>query len=168
MKSIKTPSKQLDKIDLKILRLLQKNGRIAMTELAEKVGLSTTPCTERVRRLERDGIIEGYYARLNPHAMGNSLLVFVEIKLAAKSGNIFDAFRREIQNIPEILECHLVSGEYDYLIKARLPDMSLYRKLLGDILLQLPSANESRSYVVMEEVKETLMLPLPEQSTRTP
>ncbi|AAQ59587.1 DNA-binding transcriptional regulator, Lrp family [Chromobacterium violaceum] len=160
MKSISASAKALDKMDRKILRILQKNGRIAMTELAEKVGLSTTPCTERVRRMERDGIIEGYYARLNPHALGGSLLVFVEIKLEAKSGNIFDAFRREIMSIPEILECHLVSGDFDYLIKARIPDMSMYRKLLGDILLQLPSAKESKSYVVMEEVKETLSLPL--------
>ncbi len=156
-----SPIKALDKTDLKILRLLQENGRISMTELAERVGLSTTPCTERVRRLERDGVIEGYYARLNPQAVGAGLLVFVEIKLSAKSGDIFDAFRREIQKIPQIMECHLVSGEYDYLIKARLPDMSMYRKLLGDILLQLPAANESHSYVVMEEVKETLLLPVP-------
>ncbi|KMN81400.1 Lrp/AsnC family leucine-responsive transcriptional regulator [Chromobacterium alkanivorans] len=162
MKKSTGSDKALDKTDLKILRLLQKNGRISMTELSEKVGLSTTPCTERVRRMERDGIIEGYYARLNPHAMGAALLVFVEIKLEAKSGNIFDAFRREIMRIPEILECHLVSGEFDYLIKARIPDMSMYRKLLGDILLQLPSAKESKSYVVMEEVKETLLLPLGE------
>ncbi|AXT47592.1 MULTISPECIES: winged helix-turn-helix transcriptional regulator [Chromobacterium] len=162
MKKSASGDKALDKTDLKILRLLQKNGRISMTELSEKVGLSTTPCTERVRRMERDGIIEGYYARLNPHAMGAALLVFVEIKLEAKSGNIFDAFRREIMRIPEILECHLVSGEFDYLIKARIPDMSMYRKLLGDILLQLPSAKESKSYVVMEEVKETLLLPLGE------
>ncbi|MGR2680221.1 winged helix-turn-helix transcriptional regulator [Chromobacterium haemolyticum] len=162
MKKSASGDKALDKTDLKILRLLQKNGRISMTELSEKVGLSTTPCTERVRRMERDGIIEGYYARLNPHAMDAALLVFVEIKLEAKSGNIFDAFRREIMRIPEILECHLVSGEFDYLIKARIPDMSMYRKLLGDILLQLPSAKESKSYVVMEEVKETLLLPLGE------
>ncbi|OHX14673.1 winged helix-turn-helix transcriptional regulator [Chromobacterium sphagni] len=160
MKTVTTTGKALDKMDRKILRILQKNGRIAMTELAEKVGLSTTPCTERVRRMERDGFIEGYYARLNPHALDASLLVFVEIKLEAKSGNIFDAFRREILSIPEILECHLVSGDFDYLIKARIPDMSMYRKLLGDILLQLPSAKESKSYVVMEEVKETLALPL--------
>ncbi|GGY10827.1 winged helix-turn-helix transcriptional regulator [Paludibacterium paludis] len=152
--------RRLDKLDLKILRLLQSHGRISMTELAERIGLSTTPCTERVRRLEREGVIEGYYARLNPQAMGAQLLVFVEIKLSAKSGDIFDAFRRDVCNIPEILECHLVSGEFDYLIKARLPDMSMYRKLLGEILLQLPAANESRSYVVMEEVKETLQLPI--------
>ena len=152
--------KDLDKIDLKILKLLQQNARIPMTELAGKVGLSTTPVTERVKRLERDNIISGYHARLNPHAVGQSLLVFVEIKLRSKSGNIFGDFRREVTRIPQILECHLVSGEYDYLIKVRLPDMSAYRDMLGNILLQLPAAAESRSYVVMEEVKEGLMLDL--------
>ena len=152
--------KDLDKIDLKILKLLQQNARIPMTELAEKVVLSTTPVTERVKRLERDSIISGYHARLNPHAVGQSLLVFVEIKLRSKSGNIFEDFRREVTRIPQSLECHLVSGEYDYLIKVRLPDMSAYRDMLGNILLQLPAAAESRSYVVMEEVKEGLMLDL--------
>lgn len=152
--------KDLDKTDFKILRLLQQNARIPMTELAEKVGLSTTPVTERVRRLERENIISGYHARLNPHALGQSLLVFVEIKLRSKSGNIFEGFRREVSKIPQVLECHLVSGEYDYLIKLRLPDMSAYRDMLGNILLQLPAAAESRSYVVMEEVKEEMLLNL--------
>lgn len=152
--------KDLDKIDLKILKLLQQNARIPMTELAEKVGLSTTPVTERVRRLERENIITGYHAKLNPHAIGQSLMVFVELKLRSKSGNIFEDFRREVTKIPQILECHLVSGEYDYLIKVRLPDMSAYRDMLGSILLQLPAASESRSYVVMEEVKEDAVLNL--------
>lgn len=159
-RTISSPQRQLDRIDIKILHHLQENARIAMTELAEKVGLSTTPCTERVRKLEREGFIEGYHAKLNPQALGASLLVFVEIKLSAKSGDIFDAFRREVQKLPDVLECHLVSGEYDYLLKVRLPDMSMYRKVLGDILLKLPQANESRSYVVMEEVKETHLLAL--------
>ncbi|HJU50657.1 MAG TPA: winged helix-turn-helix transcriptional regulator [Pseudogulbenkiania sp.] len=162
MRDKQVVDRPLDKIDLRILKYLQNNGRMSMTELADKVGLSTTPCTERVRKLERDGIIEGYYARLNPQAMNSALLVFVEIKLAAKSGDIFDSFRREVQKLPEVMECHLVSGEYDYLLKARISDMSMYRKLLGDILLKLPHANESRSYVVMEEVKETLALPIPD------
>lgn len=152
--------KTLDKTDLKILKLLQQNARMPMTELAETVGLSTTPVTERVRRLEREGCITGYHARLNPHALGQTLLVFVEIKLQSKSGNIFEDFRREASRIPQILECHLVSGEYDYLIKVRLPDMSAYRDILGRILLQLPAAAESRSYVVMEEVKESALLHL--------
>ncbi len=154
--------KEIDKTDRKILRILQHSARIPMTELAEKVGLSTTPVTERVRRLERENIITGYHARVNPHAIGQSLLVFVEIKLRSKSGNIFEDFRREVEKIPQILECHLVSGEYDYLIKVRLPDMSAYRNMLGNILLQLPAASESRSYVVMEEVKEDIILEIGE------
>ena len=155
-------TRQLDKVDIKILQQLQANARIAMTELAEKVGLSTTPCTERVRRLEREGVIEGYHARLNPQALGASLLVFVEIKLSAKSGDIFDAFRREVQKLPDVQECHLVSGDFDYLVKARINEMASYRKLLGDILLKLPHVRESKSYIVMEEVKESLTLPVPE------
>ena len=152
--------KESDKLDRRILKVLQQQGRISMTELAEQVGLSTTPCTERVRRLEREGVIEGYSARVNPKALGLPLLVFVEIKLASKSGDIFEAFRREVLKLPQILDCHLVSGDFDYLIKARIPDMSQYRELLGDILLKLPQAEESRSYIVMEEVKETLELPI--------
>lgn len=137
-----------------------------MTDLADRVGLSVTPCSERVRRLERDGFILGYHARLNPQALGQHLLVFVELKLAAKSGPIFDEFRREVLRLPYVLECHLVSGEFDYLIKARIPEMAAYRKLLGDMLLALPQARESRSYIVMEEIKESLVLHLAEPQER--
>ena len=147
-----------DRIDRKILRTLQADGRIPMVELAEKVGLSATPCNERVRRLERDGFITGYHARLSPQALGQSLLVFVEIRLSAKSGRIFEEFKREVLKLPNVLECHLVSGDFDYLIKARIPEMNAYRRLLGDMLLGLPGASESRSYVVMEEIKESLAL----------
>lgn len=151
--------RELDRLDRKILDLLQKNGRLPITELAEKVGLSSTPCTERVRRLEREGVITGYHAHVNPVALGKPLLVFVEIKLSAKSGDVFDKVKKEMMFIPEVMECHLVSGEFDYLIKARISQMTEYRRLLGNILLKLPGAAESRSSVVMEEVKETLYLP---------
>jgi Lrp/AsnC family leucine-responsive transcriptional regulator len=147
-----------DRIDRKILRTLQDDGRISITDLAARVGLSATPCSERVKRLERDGLISGYHARLNPHALGQTLLVFVEIRLAAKSGQIFDEFKREVLRLPNVLECHLVSGDFDYLIKARIPEMNAYRKLLGDMLLALPGARESKSYVVMEEIKESVAL----------
>jgi Lrp/AsnC family leucine-responsive transcriptional regulator len=158
MRTHRQPVRALDRLDLKILNLLQQEGRVAMTELAEQVGLSITPCIERVKRMERDGVIMGYYARVNPTLLGASLLVFVEITLDHKNGNMFDQFRREVLRIPEVLECHLVSGDFDYLIKARLREMSDYRKLLGDILLQLPGAVQSKSYVVMEEIKESLMI----------
>ncbi|MDR3390780.1 MAG: AsnC family transcriptional regulator [Sulfuriferula sp.] len=154
--------RELDKIDRKILSILQRDARIPITDLAEQVGLSVTPCSERVKRLEKERVILGYHARLDPHALQLSLLVFVEIKLSAKSGVIFEKFKREIIKLPSVLECHLVSGDFDYLVKARIPKMADYRKLLGDILLTLPGAQESRSYIVMEEVKETLTLPLTE------
>ncbi|MFJ2992027.1 Lrp/AsnC ligand binding domain-containing protein [Pandoraea sp. NPDC087047] len=146
----------LDRLDRRILMLLQQDGRMSMKDLSEQVGLSITPCIERVKRMERDGVIMGYFARVNPAALGAALLVFVEITLDHKSGNMFDQFRREVLRIPEVMECHLISGDFDYLIKARIREMSEYRKLLGDILLQLPGAVQSKSYVVMEEIKETL------------
>lgn len=151
---------ELDRIDGRILDILQKEGRLPMTELAQRVGLSATPCTERVRRLERNGVITGYHARVDPHALGKRLLVFVEIKLSAKSGDVFDRVKKEMLFVPEVMECHLVSGDFDYLIKARISEMAEYRRLLGDILLKLPAAAESRSYVVMEEIKESLYIPV--------
>lgn len=155
-------NRTLDRIDRRILRALQDDGRMSITELAERVGLSATPCSERVKRLERDGVITGYHARIDPRALGQPLLVFVEIKLSAKSGRIFEEFRREVLKLPNVLECHLVSGDFDYLIKARIPEMSAYRQMLGDTLLALPGATESRSYVVMEEIKEGLALVIDE------
>ncbi|RDU97044.1 Lrp/AsnC ligand binding domain-containing protein [Trinickia dinghuensis] len=158
MRTERQPIRKLDKLDRKILKVLQEDGRIAMKDLAERVGLTVTPCIERVKRMERDQVITGYYARVDPAQLGAALLVFVEITLGNKSGNMFDQFRREVQKIPEVLECHLVSGEFDYLIKARIGEMADYRKLLGDILLQLPGAVQSKSYVVMEEIKEILTI----------
>lgn len=149
---------ELDRLDRKILDALQRNGRITMTELGEQIGLSTSPCAERVRRLERQGVITGYHARVNPQAIGRTLLVFVEITLTSKSGEVFEAVRREMLYLPEVMECHLVSGSFDYLVKARLYAMSDYRDLLGSILKKIPVPAQSHSYVVMEEIKESSYL----------
>ena len=149
-----------DRIDRKILEELQREGRLSMTELAERVSLSVSPCTERVRRLERSGVILGYHARVNPEALGRGLLVFVELTLASKSADVFDAVRQALLLEPRVLECHLISGSFDYLVKARLAGMSEYRSLLGSILQQMPVPAQSNSYVVMEEVKESLVLPV--------
>lgn len=162
MRTQRQPVRSLDRLDRKILILLQQDGRMAMKDVAEQVGLSITPCIERVKRMERDGVIMGYYARVDPAQLGASLLVFVEITLDHKNGSMFEQFRREVARIPEVLECHLVSGEFDYLIKARIREMADYRKLLGDMLLQLPGAVQSKSYVVMEEIKETLAIAIDE------
>ena len=150
----------IDRIDRKILDQLQRDGRISMTELAQQVGLSTSPCAERVRRLERSGVIQGYHARVNPEALGRGLLVFVELTLSSKSAEVFRQVRDELLLEPRVLECHLVSGTFDYLVKARLSAMREYRDLLGQILRQIPVPAQSNSYVVMEEIKEGLALPV--------
>lgn len=151
---------ELDRIDRRILDILQREGRIAITELAQRVGLSASPCSERVKRMERCGVITGYHARVAPEALGRDLVVFVEIKLSTKSDEVFDAIRAELQCMPEVLECHLVSGGFDYLVKFRLRGMKEYRHQLGELLKRLPVPAASQSYVVMEAVKETLELPL--------
>ncbi|MSQ99191.1 MAG: winged helix-turn-helix transcriptional regulator [Xanthomonadales bacterium] len=150
----------LDRTDRQILTILQADGRIANVTLAKMVNLTPTPCLERVRRLEREGYITGYTALLDPKKVGAGLLVFVEISLLRNSPDAFSDFRREASKLTGILECHLVSGNFDYLIKARVKDMDEYRKLLGEKILALPGVSDSRSYVVMEEVKESTALQL--------
>lgn len=151
---VKTP-KHIDRIDRKILTALQRDGKISNVELAKLVGLSASPCLERVKRLEQQGYITGYTATVDPSKLGAAMLVFVEITLSKTSVDIFAEFSAAVQDQDDIQECHLVSGNFDFLLKARVADMSSYRKLLGDTLLRLPGVSESRTYVVMEEVKHT-------------
>ena len=151
---------KLDRIDRAILDELQRDGRLAITELAQRVGLSTSPCSERVRRLEREKVILGYHARVDPEALGRGLLVFVELTLSSKSSQTFEAVRQALLLEPRVIECHLISGSFDYLVKARLSAMREYRDLLGQILRQIPVPAQSNSYVVMEEIKEGLALPV--------
>jgi Lrp/AsnC family leucine-responsive transcriptional regulator len=147
---------ELNRIDRNILRALQLDGRLSFAELARKVGLTTTPCIERVRRLERDGVITGFSALVNPGAVGAALVVFVQIRLSRTSQDNFAQFKAAATDLPEVQECYLVSGNFDYLIKARVADMAAYREFLGETLLGLPGVQASTSYVVMETVKETL------------
>ena len=159
---MKEQSYRLDKIDRNILRLLQRDARMPHTELARQVGLSTTPCKERVRRLEQAGVIQHYQAVLEPKALDRGLVVFVQIRLSRTSQDIFEEFTARALDLSEVQECYLVSGNFDYLLKARVADMDAYRVLLGETLLTLPGVLESTSYVVMEQVKESLMLPVPQ------
>lgn len=160
MKKPRGKPKPLDRTDRMILERLQENGRISNAALARKVNLTATPCLERVRRLERDGYIRGYTALLEPSLVDAGLLVFVEINLLRTSPDAFRDFRREAGKLTELLECHLVSGNFDYLLKARVKDMQEYRSLLGEKILALPGVSDSRSYVVMEEVKESTCISL--------
>jgi Lrp/AsnC family leucine-responsive transcriptional regulator len=148
------------KIDRNILRILQKDGRISYTDLARKVGLSVTPCIERVKRLEKNGFIQGYSATLNPQLLDAELVVFVQIRLNHTSQKNFEEFRDSVMSLQNVQGCFLVSGNYDYLLKARVADMRAYRELLGNSILKLPAVQESTSYVVMEELKETMELPI--------
>jgi Lrp/AsnC family transcriptional regulator, leucine-responsive regulatory protein len=145
--------RKLDRIDRNILNELQKNGKLTNVELSKCVGLSPTPCLERVKRLEKDNVIMGYCANLNPQFLNAALVVFVEITLTRTSPDVFEQFSQAVIDVGVIQECHLVSGSFDFLLKTRVSDMQAYRNLLGDTLLNLPSVSESRSYVVMEEVK---------------
>ena len=153
-------SHPLDALDRKLLRLLQEDGRIANVELAERVGLSPTATSERVKRLTREGIIAGYGARLDPQKLGRGFLVFVEVTLDKTTPDVFDRFAGAVTRAPDVLECHLVAGGFDYLIKTRVADMAAYRVFLGEVLLSLPGVRETRTYAVMEEVKATSSLPV--------
>jgi Lrp/AsnC family leucine-responsive transcriptional regulator len=152
--------KELDDIDVAILRSLQADGRQTNVALAKSVGLSPTPCIERVKGLEAQGLIRGYAANLDPDRVGLGLLVFIEVSIARTSQDAFDQFQEAAVAIPEIQECHMVAGGFDYLLKVRVPDMHAYRAFLGEVLSQIPGIRETRTYPVMEVVKETHVVDL--------
>ena len=151
---------ELDRIDIKILRCLQEDGRLSNLKLAESVALSPTAVLARVQRLTKDGYILGYEARLNPLKLGAGLMVFVEVLLDRTTPNVFEAFKAAVQVRTEIMECHMVAGGFDYLLKTRMADMSAYRDFAGTVLWQLPGVRETRTYAVMEEVKNSTHLAL--------
>ena len=152
------PMSGIDKIDAKILRVLQRDGRISNLKLAEEVHLSPTAVLERVKRLTRDRFILGYEARLNPDKLGAGMMVFVEILLDRTVHDVMDAFKAAVQVRSEILECHLVAGGFDYLLKTRVANMAAYREFIGSVIWTLPGVRETRTYAVMEEVKNTTAL----------
>ncbi|RED44676.1 Lrp/AsnC ligand binding domain-containing protein [Aestuariispira insulae] len=146
--------RELDRIDRKILRTLQDFGRLSNVDLAKMVNLSPTPCLERVRRLERDGFIKGYKAILEPAKLGQALTVFVQMTLDRTTPDVFDLFRDKVRELPEVVECHMVAGGFDYLLKIRVRDMTAFRHFLGEQLTSLTGVLTTHSYVVMEGVKE--------------
>ena len=150
----------LDKTDYAILTALQDNGRLTNVELAERINLSATPCAVRVKRLQRDGFIEGYHAQLSPLRLGLSLLAFVQVKLRSTDEKTLDAFNQAMRAIPQVLECHMVGGGFDYLIKVRARDMNHYRDFHARVIGAMDSVENTHSYFVMQEVKETARLPL--------
>ncbi|NML17194.1 Lrp/AsnC ligand binding domain-containing protein [Azohydromonas caseinilytica] len=151
---------ELDRIDLLILRTLQEDGRMTNLKLAEEVALSPTAVLARVQRLTREGYILGYEARLNPLKLRAGMLVFVEVLLDKTTPHIFEHFKAAVQVHQQIMECHMVAGGFDYLLKIRCADMEAYRHFAGTVLWLLPGVRETRTYAVMEEVKHSTHLPL--------
>ncbi len=149
----KKDEKGLDRIDRDILRRLQANGRMTNAALARAVNLSPTPCLERVRRLEAEGYILDYVALLNPQKLDAGVISFVQVLLNRTTTDVFRRFKAEINRFPEVLECHMVAGGFDYLLKVRTRDMFEYRNFLDEKLARIAYINNTHTYVVMEEVK---------------
>jgi Lrp/AsnC family transcriptional regulator, leucine-responsive regulatory protein len=156
----KSKLEKLDNVDLQILDHLQADGRLSVVELSKRVNLSPTPCTLRVRNLEQEGIIKSYHAKLDAASMGQALMVFVTVKLRATDELTLENFNAAVRPQKQILECHMVGGGFDYLLKIRVRDMSEYREILGVVIGTLPMVENTHSYFVMEEVKESPLLPI--------
>lgn len=142
----------LDRIDLTILDVLQKNGRTSNSELSKQVNLSASPCLERVKRLEQDGYIEGYGAFLNASKLKYGMSAFIQVTLGRTTADVFNDFREQVIKIKEVAECHMVAGGFDYLLKLRFESMEAYRVLLG-IIIELPGVSQTNTYVVIDHVK---------------
>lgn len=159
-------TKALDRIDINILDNLQRDGRIANVDLARKVNLSASPCIDRVKRLEKEGYIEGYGARLNASKLGYGTAVFIQVTLDRTTGEVFDKFRDAVVQIPQVAECHMVAGGFDYLLKLRLPGMDAYRSILS-MIVDLPGVAQTHTYVVLEQVKNDCGLPIKQQDIQS-
>lgn len=154
------PYLSLDRIDIRILELLQTDGKISNIKLAEMVNLSPTAALARVQKLTKEGFILGYEARLDPVLLNNAFVVFVEIVIDKTTPNVFEVFTDAIRQIPEIVECHMISGGFDFVVKIRCANMDEFRRISGQVLWQLPGIKETRSYPVMEVIKESQQIHL--------
>ncbi|OTG91493.1 Lrp/AsnC ligand binding domain-containing protein [Acinetobacter sp. ANC 3813] len=150
-----SPIMTLDRTDIRILDILQKDGRLSNIKLAEMVNLSPTAALARVQKLAKDGFILGYEAKLNPDMLNKSFVVFVEILLDKTTPNVLEAFTDAVLQYSEIVECHMISGGFDFVVKIRCANMEEFRKISGQVLWQLPGVKETRSYPVMEVIKES-------------
>lgn len=151
---------ELDQIDRSLLRLLQEDGRRTTLDLAERVGLSPTGTSQRVKRLFRDGFITAVRAVLDPQKIGRGTLVFIEVRLDQTAPHVFDRFAEAVAKAPEVLECHMVVGGFDYLVKARIADMSVFQDFLKRVILPLPGVRETHTYTSIGDVKPDALLPL--------
>ena len=149
---------KLDGYDRAILKYLARDGRLPVTELALKVGLSKTPCQVRVKRLQAEGYIMGFRAVLNPGKLGLEHIAFVEVRLNNTTEAALDAFNEAVQNVPEIEQCHMIAGAFDYLLKVRTASIRSYREVLGEVISALPHVAGTSTHVSMEAVKDAAVL----------
>jgi Lrp/AsnC family leucine-responsive transcriptional regulator len=150
----------VDKYDRKILSVLSIEGRISMTALGERVGLSKTPVTARVKRLEEEGVITGYRATLSASKLGVEHIAFLEVKLSDTREKALDAFNQAVRAIPEVEACHMIAGGFDYLIKVRTSDIFAYRQVLGEQLSRLPNVASTSTYISLQSVVDTAPIDL--------
>lgn len=148
----------LDALDLKILTALSDDGRMSITDLSERIGLSKTPCAARLKRLESEGFILGYRAILDPVKLGLDHIAFVETKLSDTRAAALASFNEAVLKVAEIEQCHMIAGGFDYLLKVRVRDISHYRQFLGETISSLPHVAQTSTYVVMEAVKDTAII----------
>lgn len=146
---------QLDRNDRKILDLLSRDGRMPITELAQAVGLSKSPCQVRVKRLQAEGYILGFRAVLNPVKLDRDHIAFAEVKLTDTTEKALKAFNTAVLQVPEIEQCHMIAGSFDYLLKVRTRDIRAYRQVLGETISALPFVSSSSTHVSMEAVKDS-------------
>ncbi|TVS02036.1 MAG: Lrp/AsnC family transcriptional regulator [Rhodobacteraceae bacterium] len=146
---------QLDATDCRILRVLQGQGRITNAELAELINLSPSACHRRVQRLENEGYVKGYHARLDLKRIGRTTVVFVEITLSSQSDELLDAFEREVRLVPDVLECHLMAGSADYLLKIVAADTEDFARIHRRYLSRLPGVAQMQSSFALRTVQET-------------
>lgn len=144
----------LDAFDLKILDVLSREGRLSVVELAARIGLSKSPVQARLKRLEQSGVILGYRAMVDPIRLGRDHVAFVEVKLSDTKEAALAAFNTAVAGMPQIVECHMIAGAFDYLLKVRTTDMAAYRNVLGEQISSLPHVAQTSTYVAMQAVKE--------------
>lgn len=145
---------KLDRIDRAILDALARNGRMPMIELGQKVGLSKSPVTARVKRLEAEGVITGYRAELSARKLGLDHVAFLQVRLSDTREQSLQAFNAAVRDIPEVEECHMIAGGFDYLIKVRTRDIADYRRVLGESVSRLPHVASTSTFVSMESVRD--------------
>ncbi|PWQ95492.1 Lrp/AsnC family transcriptional regulator [Leucothrix pacifica] len=150
--------RQLDQYDHNMLAILSQYGRISVTDLADKVGLSKSPCQVRLKRLQQDGYIKGFRAELNAELLGLEHVAFAEVKLKNTSESSLEAFNEAARKITEIEQCHMIAGAFDYLLKVRTRDIQAYRRVLGEKISTLPNVQSTSTYVCMQAVKENGVL----------